>query len=237
MQNAMVSTEIASQGTTRPPVVTVPEPSGRPHPLIDGVAAQVAARADELALARTRAAEAIERARAGLGAGHQYLADFLADGLENGVDPRSIETAARRLAAACSDSTDTATLLRAAAGPRPEIVALATVSAPAALGLPDDELLHAEVEEGEDRVSVGVQGDGGLLTPQEATGLGTEVVKWGYKLQVMAWKATSRAFTARAGDLAFRDALDAIETAVSLADDPEAARRGLQSFVARVAAK
>ncbi|MFE8011471.1 hypothetical protein ACFU3O_01885 [Streptomyces antibioticus] len=109
MHFATIRTEIASPAPTRPPVVTVPEPSGRPHPLVDGVAAQVAARADQLAekeAAHTRAVAAIEQAREGVGAEHQYLLNLLADELEHGADPAYIAQAASRVIPACTDSPE-----------------------------------------------------------------------------------------------------------------------------------
>ncbi|MFJ4012228.1 hypothetical protein [Streptomyces sp. NPDC090026] len=107
----------------------------------------------------------------------------------------------------------------------------ATVTAPAALGLPDAELLHVELEKDDDMVSVGVQGEGGFLTPGQADAVAEDVIRWALTLKGAASKARHPQLSTPVADEAFNAALDAIGRAVALAEDADGTWAGLRAAV------
>lgn len=95
----------------------------------------------------------------------------------------------------------------------------ATVPAPAALALPDPEFLYAELAAGETSIGISVQGEGQLLTPDQADALASDVTRWALAVKTMTDQARHPNLTARIADHAFLAALDAINEAFRT--DPE----------------
>ncbi|WP_285510972.1 hypothetical protein [Streptomyces sp. NBRC 14336] len=110
-------------------------------------------------------------------------------------------------------------------------VMTATVTAPAFLGLPDPELLHAELAPGEDRIAIGVQGEGARATPDQAVALADNAARWALNVKAMAAKVQYPNHTARAADQAYDAAMDAIRRALAMSDDPDATWAGLRAFL------